>query len=181
VKPLAVLLAACLCLVSCGEDQSPGTEVAVLETSLGTIELSLYPDQAPLAVENFKGLIGKGYYDGVIFHRVIPGFMIQGGDPTGTGFGGESLWGTSFADEFSSLLRFDKPGQVGMANAGPDTNGSQFFITVAAASHLNDKHTIFASVSSGMEVVTTISEVETDVRDRPLDPVAITKARIVRR
>ena len=105
--------------------------IVVLETNQGNIELSLYADKAPKAVENFVGLVKKGYYNGLVFHRVIKGFMLQGGDPTGTGSGGTSLWGSDFADEINPSLVFDKQGVLAMANRGPDTNGSQFFITVA--------------------------------------------------
>jgi len=124
----------------------------VLETSEGTIELNLFCDVAPKACENFIGLVNKGYYDGVIFHRVIKGFMIQGGDPTGTGAGGESIFGEPFEDEVRPEVTFDKAGVVAMANAGPGTNGSQFFITVAATPWLNGHHTIFGKVSAGYDV-----------------------------
>ncbi|MCX5709010.1 MAG: peptidylprolyl isomerase, partial [Candidatus Omnitrophica bacterium] len=101
----------------------------ILETNAGKIEIKLFPDVAPKACENFTKLVGKGYYNGIIFHRVIKDFMIQGGDPTGTGRGGESIWGKPFEDEFKSDVTFDRPGILAMANAGPKTNGSQFFIT----------------------------------------------------
>lgn len=153
-------------------------EIAVLETTLGRIELAFFPQFAPLAVENFTGLAKTGYYDGSIFHRVIKGFMIQGGDPSGTGFDGHSLWGVPFPDEFSDIIRFDRPGRVGMANAGPDTNGSQFFITLVPTPYLNDHHTLFAEVVSGMDVVTAISEVPVDNRDAPLEPIVVTSVRI---
>jgi len=133
--------------------------------------LRFYPKQAPVAVANFKGLAAKGYYDGIVFHRVIPGFMIQGGDPTGTGFSGESLWGGKFNDEFSPALRFTRAGLLAMANAGPNTNGSQFFITVAATPHLNDKHTIFGEVAEGMDVVNAIANVRVGPQDKPVKPV----------
>lgn len=128
----------------------------ILQTNQGTIELLLYPDRAPKTVENFLALVEKGYYDGIIFHRVIPGFMIQGGDPTGTGRGGSSIWGKPFSDEFHPELRFNRPGLLAMANSGPNTNGSQFFITVAATPWLNDRHTIFGEVIGGYEVVEAI-------------------------
>jgi len=105
--------------------------IVVLETNVGNIELKLYPEVAPLAVENFTTHVKNGYYNGLIFHRVIKGFMIQGGDPTGTGRGGESIWKKSFKDEFGSNVVFDKPFLLAMANSGPKTNGSQFFITLA--------------------------------------------------
>ena len=152
--------------------------VVVFETTQGTIELKLFPDVAPKACENMVGLIKKGYYNGLIFHRVIKGFMLQGGDPTGTGRGGESLWGGTFDDEFSPSYTFDKPGILAMANAGPNTNGSQFFITVAATPWLNKHHTIFGEVVEGYDVVDKIGKVERDAQDRPLTPVVIKKVTI---
>ncbi len=151
----------------------------VLETNRGEIELLLYPDRAPRAVESFLGLVRKGYYDGIIFHRVIPGFMIQGGDPTGTGRGGSSLWGKPFEDEFRPDLRFDRPGLLAMANAGPDTNGSQFFITVAATPHLNNRHTIFGEVVGGYDVVEAIVNSPTGEGNRPREEQKIRKAMVV--
>ncbi len=158
---------------SLNKDPGPTTETAVLKTNRGDIVLRFYPKQAPLAVSNFKGLAAKGYYDGIIFHRIIKDFMAQGGDPTGSGFGGESLWGGTFADEFDPSLRFNRPGLLAMANAGPGTNGSQFFITLASTPHLNDKHTIFGEVAEGMDVLTAIGNVRTDPRDKPVEPVVI--------
>lgn len=146
------------------------SQVVVLQTSAGDIELELYPDIAPLACKNFVGLVKEGYYNDTIFHRVIKGFMIQGGDPTGTGRGGKSIWGDQpFKDEVSSDVTFDREGILAMANAGPDTNKSQFFITTAAVPRLNGKHTIFGEVISGYDVVQTIEECETNDRDRPLE------------
>jgi cyclophilin family peptidyl-prolyl cis-trans isomerase len=159
--------------------ESKEMTVAVMNTNMGTIKIQLFPDKAPKAVENFTGLAEKGYYDGVIFHRVIKDFMIQGGDPTGTGRGGESIWGKPFEDEFSPDLRFDEPGYLAMANAGPGTNGSQFFITVAATTWLNDHHTIFGKVIDGMNVVYDISKVETSKPgDKPLEDVKILNIKI---
>ncbi len=158
---------------SMNKDPGPADEVAVMKTNMGDITLRLFPQQAPLAVANFKGLAAKGYYDGGTFHRVIDGFMIQGGDPTGTGRGGESLWGGTFKDEFSPELRFNRPGLLAMANRGPNTNGSQFFITVAPTPHLNDKHTIFGEVMEGMDVVNAIAKVPTGPGNKPEKPVVI--------
>src|SRR5438477_12034682 len=124
---------------------------AVIQTNKGTIKFELLEQDAPKTTENFRLLAEKGYYDGVIFHRVIKGFMIQGGDPTGTGRGGESLWNKNFEDECSPTLKFDRPGILAMANRGPATNGSQFFITCAATPWLNGKHTIFGEVTKGMD------------------------------
>ena len=147
----------------------------IMETNQGTIELLLYPDVAPKAVENFIKHAEKGYYNGVIFHRVIPGFMIQGGDPSGNGTGGESIWGKSFADEFSPKVKFDKPGLLAMANRGPGTNGSQFFITTAPTAWLNQKHTIFGEVVHGYDVVEKIENVPTGAQNKPLEPQKILK------
>ena len=142
---------------------------ATIHTNVGAIELELFDDDAPKTVENFVKLAGDGFYDGVIFHRVIPDFMIQGGDPTGTGSGGP---GYQFEDEFN-----DHPavrGSLAMANSGPNTNGSQFFvITAEATPWLDGKHTVFGRVTSGMDVVDDISNVPTDGQDRPLDKIAI--------
>ncbi|MDP8215081.1 MAG: peptidylprolyl isomerase [Candidatus Euphemobacter frigidus] len=153
----------------------------ILETTRGRIELLLYPEKAPKTVENFIGLVKKGYYDGIIFHRVIPGFMIQGGDPTGTGRGGASLWGKPFKDEFSPGLQFDKPGLLAMANSGPGTNGSQFFITVASTPWLNNRHTIFGEVVAGYDVVTAIERTPTGPDARPKDEQKILKAELIQR
>jgi len=127
--------------------------VVVFETNVGNIELKLYPKVAPLAVENFTTHVKNGYYNGLIFHRIIKGFMIQGGDPTGTGSGGESIWKKDFKDEFAANVVFDKPMLLAMANRGPVTNGSQFFITLAPTGWLNGKHTIFGEVISGEKTV----------------------------
>jgi cyclophilin family peptidyl-prolyl cis-trans isomerase len=128
---------------------------ARLKTERGDIVVELYADRAPLTVENFVNLARAGFYDGTTFHRVIPGFMAQGGDPTGTGTGGP---GYQFGDEFHPALRHDGPGIVSMANAGAGTNGSQFFITHAATPHLDDKHSVFGRVIEGMEVVRALRE-----------------------
>ncbi|MFO7448214.1 MAG: peptidylprolyl isomerase [Ignavibacteriaceae bacterium] len=145
--------------------------VAVVKTNMGTFEIELFKDKAPKTVENFAGLAKKGYYNGIIFHRVIDGFMIQGGDPTGTGRGGESFWGGKFNDEFDPSLKHDAPGILSMANAGPNTNGSQFFITLAATPHLNGKHSVFGRVINGMKVVMEIGKTSTDQRDKPVKDV----------
>ncbi|MGH3055646.1 MAG: peptidylprolyl isomerase [Gaiellaceae bacterium] len=147
---------------------------ATLHTSRGPIELELYDGDAPKTVENFRKLAGDGFYDGVIFHRVIPDFMIQGGDPTGTGSGGP---GYSFEDEFNdhSVAR----GALAMANSGPNTNGSQFFIVTAdACPWLDGKHTVFGRVTDGMDVVNEISALDTDARDRPHTDVVIERVEL---
>ena len=142
---------------------------ATLHTNHGSIELELFDGDAPKTVESFRKLAGDGFYDGVIFHRVIPDFMIQGGDPTGTGSGGP---GYSFEDEINDHLVVR--GALAMANAGPDTNGSQFFIVTAdACTWLDGKHTVFGEVTNGMDVVDAISGVDTDEADRPRESVVI--------
>jgi peptidylprolyl isomerase len=131
----------------------------ILETTQGKIELELFPDVAPLAVENFTKLVQKGYYNGVAFHRIIKNFMIQGGDPTESGRGGESIWKKPFKDEFKGLS-FDKPGVLAMANAGKNTNASQFFITTVKTPHLTNVHTIFGQATpSSMKTLTKLENV----------------------
>lgn len=180
-----------------------GDTVAVMKTSMGDIKILLFPDAAPKAVENFTTHAQNGYYDNLIFHRVIPDFMIQGGDPNGTGTGGESIWGTSFEDEFS-VDYHNLRGSLSMANAGPNTNGSQFFIVqadfvderlIGQMEQLSDrgfptetvedykklggtpwldfKHTVFGQVYEGMDVVDEIAVVKTDMSDKPLEDVVI--------
>lgn len=180
-----------------------GDTVATMKTTLGDIKILLFPDAAPKAVENFVTHAKNGYYNGIIFHRVIPDFMIQGGDPTGTGRGGESIWGRSFEDEFS-VDYHNIRGALSMANAGPRTNGSQFFIVqakevdgglISQMEQLSDrgfpadcvedykqlggtpwldfKHTVFGQVVEGMETVDAIAEVETGYADKPLEDVSI--------
>ena len=173
------------------EEQTTSTEeetqmpesmtVAVVNTNMGTIEIELFADKTPKTVENFVGLANKGYYDGIIFHRVIADFMIQGGDPTGTGRGGESLWGTSFADEFVTELRHDVPGILSMANSGPNTNGSQFFITLVPTPWLDGKHTIFGKVINGMNLVEDIGKVKTGAGDKPVEDIKMFNVKIEQR
>ncbi len=150
--------------------------VVVFETNLGNFEITLKPDIAPKTCENFLGLVGKGYYDGIIFHRVIKNFMVQGGDPTGTGSGGASVWGKPFADECKADVKFDKIGLLAMANRGPNTNGSQFFITTALTPWLHMRHTIFGEVTSGYEIVKKIEGTPTAAGDRPVQPIKVQKA-----
>lgn len=151
-------------------------QIVVFETTQGNFEVTLRDDVAPKACENFLGLIKKNYYNGTIFHRVIKGFMLQGGDPTGKGTGGSSIWGKNFEDEFSSDVKFDRKGLLAMANHGPNTNGSQFFITTAETSWLNKKHTIFGEVTSGYDVVQKIETTKTEKDDRPVIDQKILKA-----
>ncbi|GEO74230.1 peptidyl-prolyl cis-trans isomerase [Levilactobacillus namurensis DSM 19117] len=175
-----------------------------LETSMGSIQLQLFPEQAPKTVENFVTHAKAGYYDGLTFHRVIPNFMIQGGDPTGTGMGGESIWGHPFEDEFSPEL-YNLRGALSMANAGPNTNGSQFFIvqdtdmTEQMQNQMKDagfpeeivkayqnggtpwldfRHTVFGQVIKGMDVVDAIAKVDRDASDQPTTPVTMDKVTV---
>ena len=143
---------------------------AVFTTNMGTFETTLATKEAPLTCDNFIKLAKKGFYNGTIFHRIIPGFMIQGGDPKGTGMGGP---GYTIKDEFSPMLKHDKAGVLSMANAGPNTGGSQFFITLAPTPWLDGKHAVFGKVTKGMDVVDKIGKVLTDGRDKPISDVVI--------
>ncbi|WP_293033491.1 peptidylprolyl isomerase [Natronococcus sp.] len=163
-----------------------GNVTATLHTSKGDIDVELYDERAPRTVDNFVGLAtggqewtdpetgeeveGEPLYDDVVFHRIIEDFMIQGGDPTGTGRGGP---GYQFDDEFHEELRHDDAGVLSMANSGPDTNGSQFFITLGAQPHLDDRHAVFGKVTDGMDVVEEIGNVETDANDRPREDILL--------
>ncbi|KAF3455296.1 hypothetical protein FNV43_RR05744 [Rhamnella rubrinervis] len=145
----------------------------ILHTTMGDIHMKLYPEECPKTVENFTTHCRNGYYDNLIFHRVIKGFMIQTGDPLGDGTGGQSIWGREFEDEFHKSLRHDRPFTVSMANAGPNTNGSQFFVTTVATPWLDNKHTVFGRVLKGMDVVQAIERVKTDKTDKPYQDVKI--------
>ena len=175
-------------------------QVATIKTTMGDLKIKLFPEIAPKAVENFVKLAESGYYNGIIFHRVIPDFMIQGGDPTGTGMGGESVWGSSFEDEFSDKA-FNLKGALSMANAGPHTNGSQFFIVSASQTPANmlgqleaagypveiveaykenggtpwldDRHTVFGHVIEGMDIVDSIQNVKRGPQDKPVNDIVI--------
>jgi len=166
---------------------------AILHTNHGDVDVQLFEDRAPRTVANFVGLAtgertwedpesgeerNDPFYDGLIFHRIIDGFMIQGGDPTGTGRGGP---GYQFDDEFHSDLRHDREGRLSMANSGPNTNGSQFFITLDRTPHLNDKHSVFGQVVGGMENVREIAKVDTNRNDRPAEDVVIESVDVARR
>ena len=153
-------------------DDAMKNRVAVFDTSVGTFRIELFEDRAPKTAGNFISLVERGFYDGLTFHRVIDGFMIQGGDPKGDGTGGP---GYTINDEFGEGLRHDSEGILSMANAGPDTGGSQFFITLAPTPWLDGKHAIFGKVVSGMDVVRAIGKVQTDQMDRPLEPVKINR------
>ena len=150
-------------------------QVATFETSMGNFKIELYNDLAPKTVKNFTDLIGKKYYDGIIFHRVIDQFMIQGGCPLGRGTGGP---GYTIPDEFGKGLKHDKPGILSMANAGPNTGGSQFFITLVPCPWLDGKHAIFGHVIEGMNVIEAIRKVPTDSQDRPLKKVVMEKVTV---
>ncbi|KAI3399420.1 hypothetical protein diail_6892 [Diaporthe ilicicola] len=147
----------------------------------GTITVELYTSHAPKTCTNFETLAQRGYYNETVFHRIIPDFMVQGGDPTGTGRGGTSIYGDKFADEIARPLQLKHTGAgvLSMANAGPDTNGSQFFITLGPAPWLDGKHTIFGRVKAGMGVVRRLGLVETDAEDRPVQEVKIVRARVL--
>ncbi|MCL4451400.1 MAG: peptidylprolyl isomerase [Candidatus Thermoplasmatota archaeon] len=148
---------------------------ALLETNMGNIEIELFEKEMPVTAGNFRKLVEKGFYNGVIFHRVIRDFMIQGGDPTGTGMGGP---GYSIKDEFSKSNRNDR-GTISMANAGPNTGGSQFFINLVNNNYLDRKHPVFGKVVKGMDVVDKIGSTKTDAGDRPVNKVVINKATII--
>ncbi|HUX94050.1 MAG TPA: peptidylprolyl isomerase [Ignavibacteriaceae bacterium] len=189
MKNLSLFFIALVFFLGCKQSQSNGQEnsmvspdsilVAVMKTNMGTIELQLLPDIAPKAVKNFVELTNQGYYDSLTFHRVINNFMIQGGDPTGTGEGGKSIYGGLFEDEFNQNFKFDSAGVLAMANAGPNTNGSQFFITLAATPWLNFHYTIFGKVINGIDVVKEIGKVPTSKpNDKPIKPVIIEKMTI---
>jgi peptidyl-prolyl cis-trans isomerase B (cyclophilin B) len=224
--PLIILTVIMLSMIGCGEAKSTegvdvdmnnllqkekpaaGDEVAVMTTDLGVIKIRFFPEQAPKAVENFITHSKDGYYNGLTFHRVMSDFMIQGGDPLGTGRGGESIWGQPFEDEFSPVLKNFR-GALSMANAGPNTNGSQFFIVqkspvtqeefdyfiekgykfsdntikaykdMGGTPWLDNVHTVFGQVYEGMEVVDAIAAVEVDANSKPLKDVIIQKIEIV--
>ncbi len=163
------------------ESKNDTLTVAIIETNMGTIELELFAKKAVKTVENFVGLAEKGYYNGVIFHRVIDNFMIQGGDPTGTGRGGQSLWGEPFEDEVNTGLKHDSEGILSMANAGPNTNGSQFFITLKDTPWLDGRHTVFGKVIKGMDVVKKIGKVKTGPNDKPIEDVVMQKVTVEKR
>ncbi len=196
---IPLFLTLCLTHVSCAADKKEKKEeslkpghYAIFHTSKGDITCVLFEKESPKTIDNFVGLangtkewtdpktgkkVKKRFYDGLIFHRVIPNFMIQGGDPEGTGRGGP---GYRFEDEFHPDLKFDKPGKLAMANAGPNTNGSQFFITTVPTPWLNNKHTIFGQVIEGQDVVAKIEGVKRGRGDKPLEDVVIQKLEIKR-
>lgn len=154
------------------QTKSSSGDIVKMETTMGTIKIKLYTDKAPITTTNFKKLVNEGYYNGILFHRVIDGFMIQGGDPTGTGAGGSK---ETIPDEFGPGLKHSKAGILSMANKGPNTGSSQFFITLAATPWLDGKHAIFGEVIEGMDVVNKIGKVKTGPNDKPVTDVKMTK------
>jgi peptidylprolyl isomerase domain and WD repeat-containing protein 1 len=151
---------------------------ATLHTNIGDIIFKLFPKECPKTVENFTTHCRNGYYDDVIFHRVIKGFMVQTGDPLGDGTGGTSIWGSEFEDEINRDLRHDRAGVLSSANAGPNTNGSQFFVTTVPTPWLDGKHSVFGRVAKGMDIVTKIENLKVDKSDRPLEDVKIVSASV---
>lgn len=174
---LSLTLFGCYGLFSAGSAHAAKIvrSTATFDTSMGTFKIELFNDLAPNTVKNFTDLAQKGFYNGIIFHRVIESFMIQGGCPQGNGTGGP---GYKIKDEFGKGLAHDKPGILSMANAGPDTGGSQFFITLVPTPWLDGKHAIFGQVVEGMDIVEKIGKTPTDSRDRPLQKVVINKVTI---
>lgn len=166
------LIIAALLFTGCKEGNM--NTIVSLETNMGDIEIELFDDTMPITAGNFKKLVNDGFYDGVIFHRVIPNFMIQGGDPTGTGMGGP---GYAINDEFTKTNRNDR-GTISMANSGPNTGGSQFFINTKDNNFLDAKHPVFGKITKGMDVVDAISNVKRNAQDRPLNDVIIKKAKV---
>ncbi|WP_300760994.1 peptidylprolyl isomerase [Helicobacter sp. UBA3407] len=181
---LSLLCAGILCAQENVQSMESQKIQVVLETTSGKIVLDLFPQVAPKAVENFVTHTNEGYYNGTIFHRVIRRFMIQGGDPSSTGSGGESIWGEDFEDEIVKGYAFDRAGILAMANAGENTNGSQFFITTTRTPHLNGKHTIFGEISedSKEESFKTLRKIEytpTNSQDKPIKEQKILKAYVI--
>ena len=154
-------------------------EPFIIETSIGIFEIELYHKHAPKACYNFSQLATIGYYNNTIFHRIIKDFMIQGGDPTGTGKGGESVFGGKFQDEITRDLKHVGAGILSMANAGPDSNNSQFFITTKKTPWLDNKHVVFGIIISGFEVVKKIEQIETDDNSKPLKDITISKCGLI--
>lgn len=157
-------------------DKKSESDMVLMKTNMGDIKIKLYINKAPITAGNFRDLVEQGFYDGIIFHRVIDGFMIQGGDPTGTGTGGS---GKTIPDEFGEGLKHNRKGILSMANSGPNTGTSQFFITLVPTPHLDGKHAIFGEVVEGMDVVEKIGKVEKDARDKPVKDVVMTKVTMI--
>jgi len=177
ILALALLaLSGCAITGNSAKEDTMNTKV-LLETSMGDIKIQLFDDKVPVTTGNFKKLVEEGFYNGVIFHRVIDGFMLQGGDPTGSGMGGP---GYQIQDEFHPSLTHSKAGILSMANAGPNTGGSQFFITLAATPWLDNHHSVFGEVIEGMDVVEAIGKTPVGAQDRPKTDVVINKASVVK-
>jgi peptidyl-prolyl cis-trans isomerase A (cyclophilin A) len=172
---LGILIISLIYILRPQGDQMTKNRIAVFDTNMGRFRVELFEDKAPVTAENFIALVNKGFYNGLIFHRVIYNFMIQGGDPSGDGTGGP---GYTIRDEFHPDLKHDSEGILSMANAGPDTGGSQFFITLAPTPWLDNKHSVFGKVIEGMEVVKKIGKVETGQNDKPVEDVVINKITI---
>jgi len=170
-----IMVIGTLLLTSCQGGETMGNRKAVFETSMGTFSIELFEDKAPITTKNFIDLTEKGFYNNLIFHRVIEGFMLQGGDPEGKGTGGP---GYTIKDEFHPSLKHDSAGMLSMANSGPDTGGSQFFVTLVPTPWLDGKHAIFGKVSEGIDVVMKIGEVPTGAQDKPVTDVIIKKVTI---
>jgi cyclophilin family peptidyl-prolyl cis-trans isomerase len=175
-KRICLVLIIMLFVVGCSQGGNTMTnKIAVFETNKGTFEIELFTEKAPITTKNFIDLTEKGFYDGLIFHRVIKGFMLQGGDPDGRGTGGP---GYSIEDEFHPDLKHDSEGVLSMANSGPNTGGSQFFITLAATPWLDGKHAVFGKVTTGIDIVKEIGNIQTGAMDKPVEDVVINKITI---
>ncbi len=174
MKAVMILLGLFLVAACATEVDTVSNPIVTMETTMGTIKIELYMDTMPLTAGNFKKLVEQGFYDGIVFHRVIPNFMIQGGDPQGTGMGGP---GYTIPDEFADVNKNDR-GTLSMANAGPNTGGSQFFINVVNNNYLDPKHPVFGKVIDGMDVVDAISTVATEGANRPVTDVKMTRVTI---
>lgn len=170
-----ILLILSITFLNCNSSKSNNTNKNIMkvETNMGTFKIKLYPEEAPKTVAHIKELVGKGFYNGIIFHRIIAGFVIQGGDPTGTGMGGS---GNSIPDEFNNNLKHSKKGMVAMANSGrPNSQDSQFYITLAPLEFLDGKYTVFGEVIDGLDVITKMGEVATGQNDKPVNEVKMLK------
>ena len=172
---IITVLTAALLLASCSTKEANNMKTAVFETSKGTFEIGLFTDKAPITTQNFIDLANKGFYNSLIFHRVIDGFMVQGGDPKGDGTGDP---GYEIKDEFHPELKHDSEGILSMANSGPNTGGSQFFITLAPTPWLDNKHAVFGKVTKGMDVVKAIGKSPKGANDKPIEGIIIKKITI---
>ncbi len=172
MKKFIIFIFALLIITACSSEEKKMT-VATIDTNFGKIELELWSEYAPKAVENFVTHSKNGYYNGVTFHRVVKNFVIQGGDPQGTGMGGQSIWGKVFENEIHPKAKHDAPGILAMANAGPNTNGSQFYITLRPLPNLDGGYTVFGKVINGMDVVNAIGETPVGRMDKPVEDVVM--------